>query len=1365
MQKFQRNSNLKRILAIFFSFLVLFSMINFKDMIVSDNIINNGPEYSLESASSSDIDKNWIGYGNNRTVHTYLTNDSSLFGQTDKFNITTDTSPSEIYSGDFNFTFSSQIITNYTFEGDSPLYYTEKNQSSRQNIYWNTGETTKTDGYTINKGTKIPGSDSFYLMADGVTSTYFPIISEVSGSENVVNFTYTANFTTVPDFDKTRVIGLRTILNVQVPTRPVTLNVFAYNYITNNWDLMNNNITWDSTSQFSVTYTFPNTKSHYFNVNNQANITFVLNATSGSFTWNLYEIKVEAVYAMEMDITNTNWVAMEFDLKGNATVYGFFAWIRTLDTGTPNSNLTISLYRANQTAVRELGEGVLSSGRNPVMRPKDLIYTRNITNYDWDNYTYIPFKTDFSGIQDLNISNYFVVIYSNLSTVKYSITLLPYGKGLNDAFEKVDPDSRIDHLFLYNDNSGADNNWRKKFLVPYSYQADAAPFAINLSRAIIPTEDLTIDIDSKAIASTIIKTGIYENTSGFKWGLGRWNNIFSNNSRDILKNITIELNWSKDIISSLTFDVNFSSIVYSIENATALYNSTWNQDTIWELNYTFDVNKYNNWKFVYFSYLVPQNWYDVRIYNPNRSDATINITGPVSKEDFNVFSLSNGSVFYSGNGNYTLKMNSTNYIRSVNSYLKFKDYQWISSGIMPGDNASVVMKVINQTKSYTRSENGTAVCELYGVDGNIIGANTLTDTFYSQKEIYPENLKVFDFNKQNILSSNYNTQKGTYYIGFKWTDGDQIGCSKIPLYVSDYEYNILSIDVDKENKNNIIISEIERDAPAPSYNYGWFSINQTSADYRSESPYLNKTLNMQVSAFMINITSVFVNETLLNPGEFIEVNISVHNDHPLVGCNVKFEVRFVQFCNDSWIAFQDNSTEYYVDKDGTVNDNHVFNMILQVPNDYQGYNAPIRLNPLLLQITPVFQGIKDTAFYVDYVFPLINSTEDQFEGKLLGYQIGMTGTGPTIISNPPRGESVLPGITNYFYYIYDTNYISTNYTQIKSFESNLLVDFANVSVEDQLVWNKNFTLQGEVIDELNNPLSGKNILIQYWSGTDWVNYNKVGQSDNILTTNTEGKFSGLFNSSIFSKGSNINLRLLWNGDTDYYENNMTITFTPIIYNNSLSITLINSTIPASVRKGELNKLTFLIENKGNSTIYDIQYNIIIPLIVIESNINNILYEQLAPGESFTVEYQFSLPISYSSPDDYLAFIFTVTGKSLESKEVVQVQGNYSVFTISYTLFRHFGQVLITFFIIGTILFWLYAVKYMKKTQEKLQMIPGTKEKGSERRGRYVTALEAQEIKKKEEKVSETSSESKEEKADVKKTSDLDDLLKEEGLDK
>jgi len=1356
---------------ILFSLVILFPLIISNNVNFTNNNLNNlsdfNSDYNPEDRilSSSDLENPWVGIGNNRTVYTYLYNLSYKENQENGFNITVDTSPSESYSGIFNFTFDSEYNTTYVIENDSPLSCSFSNISSRANQYWQPNNITGPDHAYLEIGTPVSGHDNFSQLADTDLNTYYAANSEYISQNNIINFIYEANFTTVLDFNKTETLGF--IYNILYrSTKDVDFKLYIYNYYDSKWEEIDNTVLYSSIKAL-YSKRVPNTNIKYFNENNQTKFKISVNSSIDSFEFRIYDIKVEILRAIEVPITNTNWVALEFDLKGNSTLYGFFAWIRTRQPEQPNANLTISLYRANQTTVRTEGQGVLS----PLIiaaEPKTLIWTRNITNFSGDSYQFIPFKEDYSGIPNMNISNYFIVISSNVSERIYSITTIPYGKGSGYPDLIPDPDNKINHLFLYSENSGVSGSWKKKFLTSNVYQVDAAPFSISLKRPWIPNEEINITLDGTPLTPFSITDDIFENTSGWHWGLGKWEGIFENKTTDINKNITISLNWNKNISSSIHFNVYYNITIRSIEQGLVRFNASYNKDPVWEINYTYNSAKYPNWNFIKFDYIMPKDWAPSykppKLIAPDGSDISQNYTGPFGYGEYNIYGVLNQTVSIKGNGNYSLYCNSSNYIYETISYINIANYSWITNAFMQGDNISVLLGIFNGTNTNSHIlNNGTAICEFYDSLGNLVPSLTLIDNEFDRKINTPQKVVYYEFNKSVMINSSfsYNLTKDEYNILFKWNNGDEIGFKKHTIYITDYSATINEIDIDEETKSNIVIASVKKNkTDETSYKYSIFAINKTDPNYRPSEPYINQTINKLYNDFKIQISNIIVNETLLNPGENIEINVSVVNTHPALGFNVKLQIQFNQLINQQWISFEVNTSESFLNMSGTINDSYLFNITCPVPSNFIGINAPIRLNPMIMSVTPYIEGIKKDPVPLDYIFPFVNFTEDEFEGKVLGYQADLPNSAPVIIKSIPRNNSIIPGNTTYLLQIYSNKFVSTNYSIIKTFESNLLSEFDEISTKDSVIWNKNYVLQGYLLDELKNPIPNQTISIDYWNGSEWLAYYKVNfPISNLLQTDSTGFFSDTFNSSVFNKSDLIKIRLSYQGNVSYYQTSKIITINPIVYENQISISLINSTDKVDFKIGQSNTICFKIQNKGNSTLNIIQYEFkvksnIEEFEVLENQQDIQIPKIIKPTESITFTFIVIVPNSakYNAQANVTLIINATACESEESlSELFEIQLNL----VEYTLFDNFTQLIINLFLFGVIIIIFYSMVRILKIRKKLQEVPPE----APSRRRYVEVSELTKELEKEKSIKET-----EEKEKEKKSTDIDKLLEEEGID-
>ena len=333
--------------------------------------------------------------------------------------------------------------------------------------------------------------------------------------------------------------------------------------------------------------------------------------------------------------------------------------------------------------------------------------------------------------------------------------------------------------------------------------------------------------------------------------------------------------------------------------------------------------------------------------------------------------------------------------------------------------------------------------------------------------------------------------------------------------------------------------------------------------------------------------------------------------------------------------------------------------------------------------------------------------------------------------------------------LYDGKYTSTNQTGIYAFESKLLTDITDLTTVGSVTWGKSFTVSGHLFDEQSNGVVGKVITIQYWNGSQWKDYTESDGSDNQLTTTSDGKFTGEFNSTQVAKGDRIRIRSTWAGDDDYGSSSKSAAIYPTIYSNDVIITIINTTEAPALRKGRLNSLTFKIENTGNSTLCGLKFVFDFDVSHEVSDLNLLNQKQIDPEEAISITYEFNLPRNFNGKN--AEFGLNVSGYTMESNESFSDTGAFKMTLLDYSPLENAGQMVITFLLLGIIAFWGLTILYSIKTYRKITEVPEkTTTTKKRRRGRYVD-------------VSELEKEKEEEDEDL-KTADLDDLLAEEGLD-
>jgi hypothetical protein len=1328
-----------------FTAFMIFSMILNVGLVNWNNSVTDTTDGNLMGSAA--VDNPWIVAGLNRTVRSYIQKDSSAINQVNEFNVTVPaTTTSKLNSANLNFTFAPDYDTNYTLEEDSTLYYPRWVNSSRSNPYWNTNEAVSPDEYDVEVGSVSSGTFT-YLVDDSTGSSV-----DIDSVGNVVNVTYNANFSKIVKFDRTKAQSIRYHLYSE-SSSAVSVKIFAYNFISSTWVQLNSS-TW-GTAKLNRQFVTINTCLMYINTNNITQLKFQFTAAS-PFNVKLYDLRVESLFGLEQDISKSKFAALEFDIKGNATIYGFSAWIRTMSSTITNANLTVSLFRANQTATRA---NVISASKIALKPGVILISSINITNYLGDGVAYFPFKSNFEGIS-LNVSNYFIVLSSNVSTAKYSIATLPYSDGDGNPSNN-EPNGHIDHLFLKSDNMGA--TWTK--LLTGGYQVDAAPFILNLTRAWIPT-DLNMSISNKPVSSYTISTGIYATTSGYTWGLGQWRGAFVNKTEDVNNNVTIKVNYTSSLTTTLHFDVSYNVTVFSVEEAVAQFNVTEIEDPKWNLNYTLNQAKYTGWSLKNFTFVIPKNWDAYDLIAPNKKSCSDNVTY-ITDAEANYLGVDySRTIRYIGNGNYSLSGYSTSYIYSTSTALHYKDFKWSTHGLMQGDNISIGLSITNETDIESYVVDGDAICELYDINGALVGSATKTDSTIDSKE-EDDSLLVYTFNDEDILKTTTSTPQGQYSVIYKWTNGLQIGYERINIFITEYDPEILDIFLDKNYKTNVIMGSMNEVATdMPNYNVTIFNINETTGNsYQPESWYINKTLDQYYSDSMITLTSIMMNESIINLGEKVRLNVSLQSYNDWWSNDVKIGIQFVQLLNNEWIVMEQNSTEFEINKTGAPNDQREIEFVFNVPSDLKGVNAPIRQNSLKMLVTLWINEIQQETFDPFINATLVSVPESTFEGHILGYKFISGASGPTILSSTNRSESVCPGTTTYLLQVFDGYYVATPTVIKQTFNSKMMSKVVDLATKQAITWGRTFNLTGNLQDEFGEELSGKTVSVQYYEAGNWHNMMKVGTSSNTLTTTTDGTFEGEFNSSTVIKSSNLLLNISWTGDSNSFSTYTTKSLSMITYLNQIKVSIVNYTDYPYILKGSLNQIIVRIDNTGNSSIYQLEF---IAKMQGASSITATTLSPpsgfvLTPGQSRFLEFNFNVPLIFEG--DTVIITVNTTAIVLPSNELFEFQKSIQMNTLEASFLDNLDQTVITFTLLGIIALCVLSVLYAIRTNKELNKVPEPSvQKGT--RGRYIDVkeLEQKQADASGKKESKDKSESKFDKEESKKTN-LDDLLKEEGLDK
>ncbi|MFX0138662.1 MAG: hypothetical protein ACFFDN_33780, partial [Candidatus Hodarchaeota archaeon] len=520
----RRRTEIKRIFfAVLFVLMVILSnvqILNNFNISQNEKINNTSKEGLLDElplSSNLNISSSITGTGADQDVRVYANNKSKNLNDNQEY-FEIPTIPTEemfLTYGDFNFTFQNNLTTHYIIEDDDALdaidYISFNYDTGYSGYTWDSPDTDRISG---NFNDLIDNSNSSYIV--------------FNATQGKVNFTIFANFTDTSynlggiygrvDFNRSNILGFIFSLIFRV-YQDANLTVNLKEYSQSTWKEVISGLPIDSAlGRQGLRDSIINENLEFIDLSDTCYIQFVFERDDQNpFIARIHEFDMESTYAFDLPITNQEYVALEFDLKGkNSTVNGFFAWIRTLNvTEAATTQLNITLYRANDTVVRT-DENL----RNVYLSPdyNDLFDTQLILNYTGDGLTYFGF--DISNTKNLNVSNYFIVIKSDNPNVIYSLVTLPY-------FNFGD-DLRTEHQLKTTSDNG--NNWinaNKEISTtnqPYSSgQLDASTFKLNVTRAYMPSDfmvnlEYTLRIQDIPVQNLVNKTYPYNESSYLEWG-------------------------------------------------------------------------------------------------------------------------------------------------------------------------------------------------------------------------------------------------------------------------------------------------------------------------------------------------------------------------------------------------------------------------------------------------------------------------------------------------------------------------------------------------------------------------------------------------------------------------------------------------------------------------------------------------------------------------------------------------------------------------------------------------------------------------------------------------------------------------------
>ncbi len=1337
------------IISIFLISTPLFSNFNSIFTNSQNEDLNHNEIKDLSVSSDNYLNDYYItGTGNDQQVQIYATNSSnSNINNQNYFDIPSMSSVDDTFltRGDFNFTFQNNYTTNYVIEDTYPL-----NASNFIEFDMNTGS-----GYST---IALENGTSSNLNLDTLTDDSLSTSSFINAENGIVNLTLSADFSDTTfvnsptginlNFDRNLIIGFITSLIFEI-SRNATLTIMMRDITSSSWVNVTQPISLDSTlGTLDIEQKIINENLQYINLSNENNVQFYFERfDTSNYNITLYELHDKSIYGFDLPITDTNWVALEFDLKGlSSTVNGFNAWIRTLNlTKALDAELNVTLYKANRTVART-SKNLVDNTMRPEYSEKIDSFVLDYSAYHGDSIHYFKFNT--SNTSNLGLYNYFIVIYSNSSELVYSLATIP-----RETFG--DPDERIDHQLKRSSDGGL--SWVNAHKnVPTNYeseQLDASPFVLNVTRGYMPSdfyisEDDNLNIQDMRVENLAINTGIYATSSALTWGLGRWNNDFTTEiTNNTVNDFRIDLNWSKLVIKGFKFNVSYFVKAYWNEPALVGYNVSYNSIPRWHFNFTFDSSNVNldEWNFYEFWFVYPSYFDATNLTNPSNEDI-YNLTG----KEVQISGIPQDKTIVNStlatDGLYVLEATSPNLIKEMHSYIYYKEDLLETNGFMYGDNMTVRLDILDQNGKIPKG--GLANVSLYYPNNSTKYPGTDRS---SSEAIKIDDTKTYSFSNDTILMVNESVPLDNYYLGFFWSNGTAIGCKTLKVYINAYDIELDDLFYEPNFNTNVlsgIVSEVY-----DNYSLLLASVNETTGltnpdFYTVNQSGLNQEYSIDISGNQIPVMfkSFLQNETILNPGEIVKFSTEIQNLHELINLDVSINVKLVALGNEDWIIDEATSAiqNLSLKGDPSGNDTKDFSVELQVPDfqpdgTWMGLNAPIRKGGAKTIVT-IYIGNKIAGYYEspDYSI-LINDHEDIFEGFIIALKYNTGITSESIIRSFQRDQCLyLPESTKIFANIYDDNMLSS-YTQFnKSFNLKLNSQFNEIVVNPKTpIRGEFFNLTAKLTSEFGEALENENITLQYYDHGNWSNLSSQ-------MTGPNGTLLCIVDSLSLNEEDAYKFRFSWNGTQLIMGTTENFTVNILRQLNLIDLHLSQNSV--QIYRNGLTTINLRIDNIGESTLNitefiinvdpDLSYKIV--------KINNLEISKLFPNNSTLV----TLEIEVSNIHEFSISLSVKTQNTLTlESNTFNISKSFETFERPLEYYINQAIALIIFVIFACIALITYLV--VKRSIRAIETPVEEPTKKKKRRGRYMP-------------VAEISKEIEEEEKEESKT-DLDSLLEEEGL--
>jgi hypothetical protein len=486
------------------------------------------------------------------------------------------------------------------------------------------------------------------------------------------------------------------------------------------------------------------------------------------------------------------------------------------------------------------------------------------------------------------------------------------------------------------------------------------------------------------------------------------------------------------------------------------------------------------------------------------------------------------------------------------------------------------------------------------------------------------------------------------------------------------------------------------------------------------------------------VVNASINQTVLNAGVELCVNLTVVNFNSTLDLPVNVTVRLVQQVNTEWIVAEADTTLETIPKWGQTDQSHQVyqNVNITIPTlEEGGVNAPIRQGAISVELIINVDGRQSDSFFLDTSMFYTNLSNVEFEGEVLSVNQHTYVLGAAFMSNIEREYLNLPGNNAYFVQVIDDYYMGQNTTvnltvwgKGRGVITDLTTDMSLLEEQcDTCIhqpeyqevipsWGEVATIYGKVEWESGLAMSGATLSIEYYDGEEWQSAETVA-GDATVTADDKGLFNATLRLDQVPDDESVTIRFTNAGDSNTLAFDGNISISLVQYDMSLDLKAFTTTLII----GESTIAHIIIQNTGNTTFTNVNLTWTNAELITLVRWDVQMAEYFRPGDIMLVQVRILVP----TMDANLTVNYTLTATNFVTSKNVDVLTS-GVYRLSHkTLGVLFMEAFGVWFGLAVVVAWAgaiaFAVNKRKAWNTALTKTTAPTPKGKRKRqtGRYV----------------------------------------------